>query len=108
MKIVRFTAIPSVALVLAGCWGDRDKSAFVDFCLKMGASSKGYCTCQYELAKTDLDEEVFAIVMAGAKGDQVEAERLRKEAGFEGFLDMAALSMILLNFESKTKKQCGS
>lgn len=104
----RSLAIILLAAALSGCWGDRDESAFVDHCVGMGAGTKGFCSCQYDLAKTELDEEVFAIVMAGAKGDQVEAARLRKEAGYDGMLNVAGLTMILMNFESKTEQQCGS
>ncbi len=103
----RVLASASIALAVSGCWGDRDKSAFVDHCVGMGAGSEEFCSCQYELAKTELDEEVFAIVMAGAKGDQAEAARLRKQAGFDGMLTMAGLAVILMNFESETRQQCG-
>lgn len=105
MKVIKTTFI---ALLLVGCWGDKDKTAFVDHCTGMGAGDDGFCSCQFDLMKTDLDPETFAIVMAGAGGEQEKAAQLKKEAGYDGLFGTAGLAAVLLDFESKTRKQCGS
>jgi hypothetical protein len=105
-RMNKIYALAAAALV-SGCWGDRDKSAFIDHCVGMGAGSKGFCACQYDFAQTELDEEIWAIVMAGAKGEHEEAERLKKEAGAGGLLGTAGLAIVLMDFESKTRQQCG-
>lgn len=105
MKTIKMTC---VALLLAGCWGDKDKKAFVDHCVGMGAGDKGFCSCQFDFMKAELDPETFGIVMAGARGEQEKAAQLKSEAGYDGLFGTGALAVVLMDFESKTKKQCGS
>lgn len=100
-------ALATSALLLSGCWGGNDKSAYVEYCVGTGAGSKGYCSCQFDFAQTELDPEVWAVVVAGAKGDHEEAQRLRNELGMNGFFNAMGMVVILANFESKTKQQCG-